>query len=235
MSQEQQYVYLIYALLYTIAVGLGMSAAESWLTTQRARRSVYYMDATFRCGDVILFSNNDMHIFTDIKKVAIGSRYTHIAFVYVSAEGVAYAWETDGSHGHWITPLLPLLQKHLKKGSSCMWRKLSKPVSIPRVEQFIASNKGQPYSYDIWRALINRWFAALQMPMPVSTYSKLQAPRFCSQLVADTYEYLGVLNFETAVNGPAVLLPGDFAMERSHLLPWCNQFSLGAEIELLLQ
>lgn len=229
---EQQYVYLIYALLYTIAVGLGMSAAEQWLTPPRVRRRVHFVDATFRSGDIVLFVNNDMHLFTDIKKVAMGSRFTHIALVYVNSQGEAYAWETD-THGHKVTPLLPMLHKKLQQGQTCVWRKLSKPVSSSRLEQFLRANQGQPYSYNLWRALMNRWFAALQMPMPVSTYSSLRAPRFCSQLVAETYEYLGVLDFSTAINGPVVLLPADFGMERAHQLPWTHQFALGAEIELL--
>lgn len=234
LTTERQYVYLIYALLYTVAVGLGMSAAERWLVAPRVRRRVYFTDATFRCGDIILFSNNDMHLFTDIKKLAIGSHFTHIALVYVSAQGEAYAWETDGTHGHRVTPLISVLYKNLQKGNSCVWRKLSKPVSPIRLKQFLDANQGQPYSYDLWRALINRWFAALQMPMPVSTYSNLRAPRFCSQLVAESFDFLGVLDFSNSVNGPAVILPGDFGMERGHLLPWCDQYALGAEIELTM-
>jgi hypothetical protein len=64
--------------------------------------------------------------------------------------------------------------------------------------------------------------------------------RFCSELVADTYHYLGVINLSLGEKSSAALiLPGDFSVEGQsgmcgQLLYWVAPFALGPEIHLTL-
>ena len=53
--------------------------------------------------------------------------------------------------------------------------------------------------------------------------------RFCTDLVAEALDELGVLDFRHSMDMPAEMLPVDFT-QSGERLPWAPGYSLGEEI-----
>lgn len=228
-QQHQQYVYLLCAILFSIAVGWSAHHTELWLTRPSCKSRVPLNRASFRTGDLILFSSKPS-LRTDVEKLLCGSHYTHVAMVFVDAARVPHLWECVRT-GHRVRRLSArMLQKN-----RCYWRRISKPLDGAALEWFIMQNCDQPYSFNMWRGVMRRWCTSLNLPhSTASPHLVTQQPRFCSQLVADTYAHFGALDFSACDNlAPRMVLPGDFCAASHTTLPWQCGYSLSGELELL--
>lgn len=226
MSQPTQYVYLLCAILFSIAVSWSAQHTEMWLTRPLCKAHVPLLRGNFRTGDLILFSSKPS-VRTDVEKLVSGSQYTHVAMVFVDHASVPYLWECVRT-GHRVRPVTAqMLVKN-----RCYWRRISRPLDGGALEWFIVQNQQQPYSFNMWRGVLRRWCTSLNLPH--STASPLYQPRFCSQLVADTYVHFGVLDFATSDNlSPRMVLPGDLSAKSKTQLPWQRGYSLSGEVELV--
>lgn len=223
---DKQYVYLLCAILYGVAISWSCSHAERWLRPPRCKPRVKLSDARFCTGDVLLWSMPPT-LRTDMEKLVSGSQHTHVALVFVDASNCAFAWECVRS-GHQVVRITPhFIQKH----GTCFWRRISKPVNSKALEHFILHNMHQPYSFDMWRGVVRRWCSALHLPHSVDARA-LAKPRFCSELVADSLAAVGALDFTMCTDlSPITVLPHDFS--DACTLPWINGFGLSGEVTLL--
>lgn len=222
---DREYIILFCAVLYVLAVGVGTSCAFSWLAPPRAALRATLQSTTFCTGDILLWASLSK-VRTDFEKLLSGSQYTHVSVVFVDAAGVPFVWESLVS-GHRVRRLDQVLAEW-RFTDLCFLRKINRPLSSAACERFIRANLNTRYSFNMWRAVVNRWCASLQLP----EWDSGEA-RFCSQLVADTLAHLGALNFTLAAAQPNLLLPGDFSVARSPRLPWTGGYSLGPEIQLV--
>ena len=224
---DHHFIWLTCAILYALCLGWGASHTEQWLSRPRVFSRTAVTDANFCSGDLLLWSTTGT-LHTDVEKLLCGSQYTHVALVFVDAAGCPFLWDCVRA-GHRTLPLIPYLQK-TRHRQTCFWRRINKPVDSVRMEEFIRLNKDQQYSFNMWQGVARRWYGFLNLPH--STRQPLIHSRFCSQLVAETYVFLGVLDFSWSDLSPQLILPGDFAAVQSDKLPYTHGYSLGCEIEL---
>jgi hypothetical protein len=185
-----------------------------------------YSASGLRTGDLLLW-NSCFKLRTDIEKILCSSKFTHVSIIFVDKAGEPFVWETIGETGHRMCRLGPLLRDsgaHMQ----CVLRKINKPLDPRAFEALVRMALGQPYSFGFWKGVVHRWGVQL----PVSDKPSLLVPRFCSELVAETYQRFGVLDFEHHAKTPSLVLPGDFANDRDGEMPWANGYALGPEIEL---
>lgn len=223
--RDSEYVILFCAVLYVLSVGVGASCAFTWLTPPRASLKATLQSTTFCSGDILLWASLS-RVRTDLEKVLTGSQYTHVSLIFVDRGGVPFVWESLVS-GHRVRRLDKVL-KEWRFTDLCFVRKVNKPVNSAALERFIRANLSTHYSFNMWRAVVNRWCASLQLP----EWDSGEA-RFCSQLVADTLAHLQLLDFSLTSLKPDLLLPGDFSVARSRRLPWTLGYSYGPEIQLV--
>lgn len=221
---EAHYAWLITALLYAVLLAWAASHTERYLPAPTARIRMHCRDARVCSGDVLLWSSAPSWA-TDVEKLLCGSAYNHVGMVFVDAAGQAYVWDCT-RHGHRVRSLWVTVQK-----GSVMWRRLSRPVDSAALERFILANLAQPYSFNLWQGVVTRWASWLHLPH--SRPRTAVHSRFCSQLVAETYAALGILDFSTSHVSPHLLMPGDFASCRPGVLPWARGYSLSGEVELV--
>lgn len=227
---DRQYIWLSCAILYMLALGWAATHTEQWLRPAKVKEKVRVQDARFCTGDVLLFSSHPS-LRQDVAKLMCGSQFTHVALVFVDRAGEPFVWECLCS-GHRVRRLHTVLTR-ASATHSCFWRRMNKPLDGRRFEQFMRLNLDQPYSFDIWRGVVRRWCSSLYLPRTPG--QQLIHSRFCSQLVAETYAFLGVLDFTRSANlSPNLVLPGDFATGKSADLPWVRGYCLGGEIELVV-
>lgn len=220
---DSHYVWLVSALLYAVLLAWAASHTERYLHQPQARMRLHFRDAHLCSGDILLWSSSPSWV-TDVEKLFCGSPYTHVGMVFVDAAAQPYVWDCT-RYGHRVRPLWVALNH-----SSVMWRRLSRPVDGAALERFIVANLAQAYSFNLWQAVVTRWASWLHLP-----HSRPQThvqSRFCSQLVAETYAALGVLDFTTTHLSPHLLMPGDLAASRAAVLPWVRGYSLSGEVEL---
>jgi hypothetical protein len=226
-ESDRQFIWLITAILYMIALGWAASHTEQWLELPRGRHKVTWQDAHVCTGDLLLFSSHPT-LRTDVEKLLCGSQFTHVALIFVDAAGQPYVWECLLS-GHRMSPLATVLAKAAPH-QSIFWRRINRPLDGREFERFVRHNLAHPYSFNLWRGVVRRWCSSLYLPQAPASNA-----RFCSQLVAETYECLGALDFTHSANlSPNLVLPGDFGAGRGFTLPWVNGYSLGGEVELLV-
>ena len=225
---DREYVFLLCAILYIVAVGVRASCAFSWLAPPRALYQATLESTKLCSGDVLLWASLSK-VRTDLEKLLSGSQYTHVSMVFVDRRGVPFVWESLVS-GPRVRRLDQVLAEW-RLTDLCFLRKLNKPVNSVAMERFIRANLSTRYSFDMWRAVVQRWCATLQLP-EWGGWDSGDA-RFCSQLVADTLEHLGALDLRCGAAQSNLLLPGDFAVARSDALPWTAGFALGPEIQLV--
>ncbi len=227
-SSEEQFVYVLCAVLYVMAVGLGAVGAERALTAPTVYRRSRVTETQFRSGDVLVWSAPPS-FDNDILKFLCQNKITHVGMVFVDRSGVPFTWESLYT-GHRVVPLLPLLQRRVEHGHTCMLRKITCPVDSRSLERFIRANLNKPYSFTAWRGVVRRIFKVLHVPSPLSDTER--DARYCSQLVAETLESLGVLDFRNSAKPPSLVLPADFSEEVTHKLPWVAPYCLGPSIKL---
>lgn len=225
---ELEYVYVLCAVLYVLAIGVGAVGAERALTAPVVYRHSRITETQFRSGDVLMWvapsSFND-----DFVKLVCQNKITHVGMVFVDKSGVPFTWESLYT-GHSVVPLLPCLTRRTAKGHVCMLRKITRPLDSKLFEQFIRDNLNKPYSFTAWRAILRRVFKVLNVP---AGFSDVEGEaRYCSQLVAETFESLGVLDFRNCVKPASLILPADFSEEVTQELPWVAPYSLGPPIRL---
>ena len=227
---EKQYVYLLCAILYGVALSWSCSHAERWLRSPQCKPQprLKLSDAHFCTGDVLLWSSPPT-LRTDVEKLVCGSQHTHVALVFVDASGHAFAWECVRS-GHQVVRITPhFVQKH----GTCFWRRISKPVDSAALERFILQNMHQPYSFDLWRGVVRRWCSTLYLPQSVESRA-FAKPRFCSELVADSLVAVGALDFTLCTDlTPVTVMPHDFSDSCTSALPWTHGFGLSGEVQLM--
>lgn len=254
------YIYLLCAFFYIITVGAALASVGNFLMEPMLRRQSLFGETTFRSGDLILWSKC-LKWYTDIEKIVCGSRYTHVTLVLVSPRGVAYGWETNVETGHQLKPLARLVAE--KNDCVCVVRKLNRPVDDSLLCAFVRDNIGNKYSYDVWDGVVNQLLSSIHKRKPeggkgCKSEVVVQAPvlayrlrthglrtssaplfprkkRFCSQLVADTYMHLGVIDlFKSVKSKSKLVLPGDFSVANDHgALHWVPPYALGPEIKII--
>lgn len=200
--------------------------AEQYLSRVRLPRVSHIGHTSFRTGDLLLWSTC-FKLRTDIEKIICSSRFTHVSLVFVDAAGVPFVWETMGETGHRLCKLHPLL-KGCGDRIQCVLRKINKPLDSKAFEALVRAALGKPYSFGFWKGVVHRW----GIQLPIEEKPSLSSPRFCSELVAETYQRFGVLDFSHHFKTPTLVLPGDFSVQRDSGLPWVNDYALGPEIEL---
>ena len=239
------YIYLLCAFFYIITVGAAVASVGNFLMEPMLRRQSRFGETTFRSGDLILWSKC-LKWYTDIEKIVCGSRYTHVTLVLVSPRGVAYGWETNVETGHQLKPLVRLVAE--KSDCVCVLRKLNRPVDESLLCDFVRDNIGNKYSYDVWDGVVNQLLSFIHKRKPESVAAGVThrlrpssaslvplKKRFCSQLVADTYMHLGVIDlFKSVKSKSKLVLPGDFSVANDHgALHWVKPYALGPEIKII--
>lgn len=224
-QRDKEYVYVLCAVMYAVAIGIGTSCVVHWLSPPRTRTRGTLESTTFRTGDILLWASLSK-LRTDLEKLISGSQYTHVSVVFVDRANQPYVWESLVS-GHRVRALRDVLREW-SHTDLCFLRKINMPLSGRQMETFIRANLQTRYSFNMWRAVVNRWCASLQLP----EWDSGEA-RFCSQLVADTLEHLGALDFRCSHTCPRLLLPGDFSSQRSSALPWAPGIAYGPEIQIV--
>lgn len=255
VTPDLTYVLILCALLYVVAVRGGVSCVEKYLLNPSPRRRARFRDTVFCSGDLLLWSTHSNAWYADLAKLICASPYTHVSVVFVDAAGVAFVWETNQDVGHRVKRLAAVLAE--THHSTCILRKLNRPVDSSRMEQFIRANLGNHYSFNVYSGVLMQWFTRLKLPAVTSLDLTAATPatpaphvspppppppparprprRFCSQLVADTYECLGVISLRFSDKTHASLvLPSDFAnpADRS-VFHWLSSYALGPEIRLV--
>jgi hypothetical protein len=258
---DTNYIYLLCALFYIITVAVAVASVGNFLMEPMLRRRSLFAETTFRSGDLILWSKC-LKWYTDIEKIVCGSRYTHVTLVVVSSRGVPYGWETNVETGHQLKPLALLVAE--KSDCVCVLRKLNRPVDESLLCAFVRDNIGNKYSYNVWDGVVNQLLSSIHKRKPAearkptrprerldirerwdirersaSCTSRPLFPRkkrFCSQLVADTYMHLGVIDlFKSVKSKSKLVLPGDFSAANDHnALHWVQPYALGPEIKIIV-
>ena len=233
-TPDLTYVLILCALLYVVAVRGGVSCVEKYLLNPSPRRRARFRDTVFCSGDLLLWSTHSNVWYADLVKLVCGSPYTHVSVVFVDAAGVAFVWETNQDAGHRLKRLAAVLTE--APNSTCILRKLNRPVNSTLMKQFIRANLGNHYSFNVYSGVLMQWFTRLKLPAVSSTTTDdtVPAQRFCSQLVADTYEFLGVISLRFSDKTHASLvLPSDFANPNDRsVFHWLSSYALGPEIRL---
>lgn len=241
---DHNFVFLLCVLFYFLAISYGVVTVQQYLIQPELRRKASFKDTIFRTGDLILWSS-DFKWYTDLEKIACGSRFTHVGIVFVDKAERVFLWESDAKPGHAITPLLDLLKKFETTNCTSVLRKLNHPLDSKKFEQYILNNLGNGYSFKLWDAVVNRWLHRMRLPCLLvpetnTELSCLVKKRFCSELVADTYHHMGVINLSLGEkSNAALILPGDFSIDGQsgicgELLYWVPPYALGPEIKLTL-
>ena len=127
---------------------------------------------------------------------------------------------TDDTVSHAYASPFPLL---FISANAC-WSPATWSSRTSSLARSIRRNLGRPYSHDYWRPVHNRFFPYL--PLATPTYRR---PRFCTDLVAETLESVGVLDFGPTDKTPADMIPSDFT-EQQQALPLTGGYSYDSEI-----
>lgn len=182
-------------------------------------------------GDILLFSYSQLQ--DDVARFMYNSPFTHVGLVYRNLDGGIFVWESV-RQGARLVPLATLLARRYRPGEGLVFRKMQgPPVDHARFTRFIRARLGQPYSHDYWKALYNRWFP--HMPLPIQQrLAHSGTPRFCTDIVAETLEHLGVLDYSQSYGTYASTLPLDFSQAKEWL-PYAPHYTYGEEVLLVQQ
>lgn len=186
-------------------------------------------ESALMSGDILLFSCSQLQ--DDVMRFLYNSPFTHVGLIYRNLDGGVFVWESV-RQGARLVPLSTLLARKYRPGEGLIFRKMQGPaLDHARFTQFIRMRLGQPYSHDYWKALYNRWFP--YMPLPIQQrLADSGTPRFCTDIVAETLEHLGVLDFRHAQHTYASTLPFDFSSGKEWL-PYSPHYSYGEEVLLV--
>lgn len=236
---HRRILFIIFTVL-VLSAGLAVWRSTVLLPLQPAKKRARL--SSLQTGDLLLWSTlYDMDC--DVQKFALNSAYTHVSIVFVDARGQVFTWEARPYRGIVLAPLQP----RIVESGTCHVRQLLRhgrsssssssgttPVVCPlKMESIIRACRGQGYSGEFWRAVLNYWCAYyIRVPFPSHpAINKLKAPRFCSQLAADTYARLGVVCYDHFEKPSSMALPAEFSELAEHL-PLVNGYSFGPEMEV---
>jgi hypothetical protein len=225
---DRNKVFAIVCILVCVIVAWSADAAQRLLQPLTCRFEQFFDECALQTGDLLLWSYM-FHLRTDVEKLVCGSQYTHVSIVFVDKGGTPYAWETVGSSGNRLVRLEAELADPRYR---CAVRRISRPLCPRRFEVFARMALGQAYSFGFWRGVLFKWAPYLTVPVPAKKHA--QAPRFCSELAAFTYESMGVMDFALSGRTHAVMLPGDFSEsgETCRPLPLVDGHVFGPEVRL---
>ena len=213
----------------TIAIVVALFARK-YLAPPALRRHSAFAHTHFCSGDLLLWSTPPGAAwYIDAQKLLCASPYTHASMVFVDADRVPWVWESVVATGHRLVRLEALLVAR-----PCTLRKLNQPLDAARLERFIRENIASKYSYSLWEAVVHQWVPVGTAPS--SSSQEQRRRRFCSQLVADTYDALGAVSLALSPKADsALVLPADFAFPRDRdALHWLAPYALGPEIHITL-
>jgi len=227
-SQERCKVFLVICIVFALAITWSADSTWKLLRPVEKRQKQYFDRLQLKTGDILLWSYG-LHMRTDIEKLFCGSQYTHVSIVFMDRDGVPYAWETSGKTGNRLVRLEAELADPRYR---CVVRPINRAIGSKLFETFVRMAYGGSYSFGFWKGVLFKW--APYLTVPVTAKKHMQAPRFCSELAAYTYERLGVMNFGLSERSHSQMLPGDFseAGERCRPLPVSHGFTFGSEVRI---
>lgn len=179
-----------------------------------------------KSGDLLIFSGTNKT--SNFIKFFTGSQYTHVGIVYQCPKnGKLYLWESGhvpknvdhvikkkgcGNRDAKLTPLESRLRHY--KGKIFVRRLLcKKKIDMKYFVKFIATHIGKTYSPDFVTSWNGRGaFSVSLIPLPFLDVSSDGSSWICSQLVAATYEHLGILDLTYEGSESAYhIMPSDYA------------------------
>ena len=206
-----------------------MIRTETVLSPVETLRVLYFDEIKWKTGDILLWSNKTMKLRTDIEKILLDTKYTHVGIVIVDDAGDVWTWETYGKHGNTLNCLEELLKRNTDQ---CIVRQINKCLDRQRVMELVNKSLTVPYSFGFWKAVINQWTPHMPVAYRAPVTNKPQR-RFCSELVAETLVHANALDFTDSSLTPGLLLPSHFSQRRSDDLPWIKPHKFGKEITVL--
>ena len=199
------------------------------------RLKMRWQDYPWASGDVLLFSGEGLmgRVGSATLKLMGGSPYTHVGLIYIDQRtGDVYVWEmVNADTGTRLTPVEKVLTRY--KGLIAV-RPIHGPtgrgVDNAAMKTFLQNHYGtKDYAYDFVIFTYNRLFPGL--PLPEWTSEKDRPTRFCSELISETLQAVGALDYhDTAAVHCSI--PRDFA-QATQQLPLLPGWQLGEEVLLL--
>lgn len=132
------------------------------------------------------------------------------------------------NRGTRLTPLYRCLERW-KHGPISVRSLLGEPLDLVKFQTFIQSRWHHDFALDYIARGSNRFFDVL-FHIPVNPRTK-SGPRYCAELVSETLEHLGVLDFTKSDKSPHSMIPRDF-VEKTDSLPLVNTYSYTGEVLL---
>jgi hypothetical protein len=181
--------------------------------------------ADLKTGDLVLFSGASF--FSRVIRWAIGGKWSHVGVIVLSPQlpGRVLLWESttladlpDAETGRAQAgvQLVFLSERLATYAGEFKLRQLDKPVTLEMEEAFAkrrAALRGRPYEQDkleLLEAAVDSWFRALKEARLNSV--------FCSELVAEAYQAMGLLPAPPDGLPSCEYTPRDFARRRVQLL-----------------
>jgi hypothetical protein len=165
----------------------------------------------------------------------------HVGVVYQDPiSKLMYVWETQipvegtwwtltnslKSKGTRLTPLYRYLARCAKP--LCV-RPISSPVDCHRFADFVQRKWDEPFEFSFVASGANRVFADMfNVPMP---RRRKRSGRYCAELIAETYAYLGVFDFGNCIDKtlqPDTMIPRDYS-QHAQRLPLAPGWTFGEE------
>lgn len=211
-------------LLLCLALFVASAALSAWrsrvvvmppLPPRSMRRRV----RDLRCGDLLLWSRR--RVQSDVSKFVCGTPYTHVSVAFVDAAGKAFHFEVRSGQVSGLHAL-----RVDRAAEDCVLRQLVPPLRSPRALEAVARRlSGQRYTQGWWRGVLR--YVPAAAPGTSGGF-------FCSQLVAETYAALGVLDYadDAFDTPPSKALPAHFSAALEHL-PLAAGHAFGPEERLL--
>jgi len=162
-----------------------------------------YATTSFPNGSVVLLSPRG-EVRTTLEKLFTGTPITHVGLVCVDAGGTPFLFHTLRATGARLEPLVPWIRATTREHQVFV-RRLVHPPAGPALEIAIAPLLGVQYSFGFWKAVMGAWWPGVEMPRATAP-----TDRFCSELVAEVLEKVGVLHFAHTPLSARLVLPGDF-------------------------
>jgi hypothetical protein len=155
-----------------------------------------------------------------VEKLVCGTPVTHAGLLWVDRGGVPFIFHTLRATGAHLEPFFPWIRRVTRRNQVFV-RRLIGP-RIPggaQLESVLMPYLGMSYSFGFWKAVMQSWWPGMEMPRATNP-----PDRFCSELVAEVLELIGVLNFTPSALVPRLVLPGDFWSPNR--LPFVQGFGL---------
>ena len=207
----------------------------------------------FRVGDILLFSGQGRAgAFVSLAtKIFAATPFTHIGMVYMKPgtrtplvwemfvpnddnEDFAVGKRTRATNTR-IMALVPYVTKYIENGGHVCARSLTgpKPIDPKRLAQIIAAFSSKK-NYSYLTALACAYTRCFPM-LPAGGFVDTEHSTFCSEMIAETMEQLGILDFSHGSDfDRRLVMPGDFQQDE-RTLPFCYGWRLGPEVLLEVQ